>query len=113
MPLFQGAGIISHLQGEVWMKLWCHHLVEDKSLSLSMAEGGTRGCRGPMGELLAGTQPLQGHQTLALWGHDLRDLLQVNFVLQSCQSGIYCPASISKRRGKWKKRRKGEIQLCC
>lgn len=71
------------------MKLWCHKLIEDKPLSLSMAEGDTRVCGGPMGELLVGTQPPQGHQTLALWRHDHKDLLQVNFVLQSCQSCIY------------------------
>lgn len=47
------------------MKPWCHKLIEDKPLSLSMAEGDTRVCGGPMGELLVGSQPLQGHQTLA------------------------------------------------
>lgn len=71
------------------MKLWCHKLIEDKSLSLSMAEGDTGVCGGPMGELLVGTQPPQGHQTLALWRHNHKDWLPVNFVLQSCQSGIY------------------------
>lgn len=71
------------------MKLWCHKLIEDKSLSLSMAEGDTGLRGGPVCELLIGTQPLQGHQTLALWRHDHKDLLRVNFVLQSCQSGIY------------------------
>lgn len=49
------------------MKLWCHKLIEDKSLSLSMAEGDTRVCGAPMAELLVGTQPPQGHQILALW----------------------------------------------